>query len=1166
MWIREIDFPATLIDAHRGGRLVIFVGAGASRDKPASLPDFRALTAEIADEAREQAEDADLDNPDRFLGRLADRDVDVHRRVFDHINMPNSAPNRLHEALVDLALAGQPVRLVTTNYDLHLSNVLHDRGAACEEYVGPALPMGDDFTGLVYLHGNLRQEPRRLVVTDADFGRAYLRDVWATRFLERMFSSHTVLFVGYSHGDIVMRYLARALGPGASRYALTDRPDDPDWRALGINAVGYSVVDGSHSALVDAIERWASQASMGLLDHRQQIARFVSAPPSQVPEEESYLETVVADAHQVKLFADLARGEEWLSWVTTQPEFRRLFDPSAERTECGATLAYWFAEHFALNEELSDVALRVVRDAGGRIGSTLWSALGHCLHMTEAPRPDSFGPWLVMMVENAPEGVCDWLEYALLASRWPADQSTVLILFDFLTEPRMQVNPRLAGLPGSVGFDIRLRGSTDSNDEAWQQLFAPNLAEAAPTVIAMMDRHLRRAFQLLDMAGSARPPWDPTTFGRSAIEDHPQVRYRRSIDTLIDAARDCLETLLDARNPAAAGYLRVWADSELPILRRLAVHGWIHRTDVDASSKIAWLDGRGWLFERELRHETFRLIEVAMPSADSDVADALVARVNSGVCITAENGREYEQLTILGWIMRHSPTLKSAGDAFAALHAKNPEFVMPPHPDLRRPITVERVQPRPRMTSKDLHERISADVKKAIAELRQFENSGTFTEGPGWDDALAVLRQTIRENPSDGFAVLDSDGRDHSDIVTSVISGWSTAATDAMTAEKILEKLAELDLGELAEDISRLLADGGRADTNPTEWHQFPAARALAADLWSMVGSGPAVDEMEDWLGHAINHPAGRIAQFWLHAIAADWRAAGDTWTRLPQATRDQLEIMLTGDNERSAMAQVMFSSQVLFFFGADRQWCEAYVLPLLDWASPLRARRAWDGFLAWGRWNDQLLDAGLLTGYLETASRIREFREELRSQLCAHLAGVAVTSERDPLDWITTFTKAVEVEQRVDWMQNVAWILDDLPTDAVEHQWQGWMRRYWGNRLASIPFQMTDAEASSMASWVVYLSGASVAAGTALAIAHPAGFLRRSDVLRILATEKLDDAREEFARLIGHLLKGTQQPFWDCHYLDKIVPRLRSAAPSSDFTTIVEEAMRLGCSGAQRW
>lgn len=258
MWIRDVDIPEPLVEAHRKGELVIFVGAGASRGWPSSLPDFRDLTAEIAGEANVPVTNAQLDQPDVLLGDLQDQHhVDVHLRVANHVGVATSQPNKLHTAIVSLAAAGPPVRIVTTNYDMHLSAVLTNRDLSVTEYRAPALPMGDDFTGLVFLHGSLEQDPKALIVTDVDFGRAYLRDAWAARFLERMFATYTVLFIGYRHGDVVMRYLARGLGSTSVRYALTDHPESPDWRRLGIVPVGYPNADGSHGALLDAVAGWA---------------------------------------------------------------------------------------------------------------------------------------------------------------------------------------------------------------------------------------------------------------------------------------------------------------------------------------------------------------------------------------------------------------------------------------------------------------------------------------------------------------------------------------------------------------------------------------------------------------------------------------------------------------------------------------------------------------------------------------------------------------------------------------------------------------------------------------------------------------------------------------------------------------------------------------------
>lgn len=195
----------------------------------------------------------------------------------------------------------------------------------------------------------------------------------------------------------------------------------------------------------------------------------------------------------------------------------------------------------------------------------------------------------------------------------------------------------------------------------------------------------------------------------------------------------------------------------------------------------------------------------------------------------------------------------------------------------------------------------------------------------------------------------------------------------------------------------------------------------------------------------------------------------------------------------------------------ADQRWCQDNVIPLLDWADPGRARRTWDGFLYWGRWNGQLLSIGLLTQYLETAGHIHEFREELRRQLCQHLASVAIYSDIHPIEngWLRAFTARVDPATRTEMLEQVAWLLKTLPIDAVSHQWPRWMRRYWSDRLASVPTQLTIDEASALALWVPYL-GESMAEGATLAMDHAAGITQHSNLLHELTDERVARAPTE--------------------------------------------------------
>jgi hypothetical protein len=47
----------------------------------------------------------------------------------------------------------------------------------------------------------------------------------------------------------------------------------------------------------------------------------------------------------------------------------------------------------------------------------------------------------------------------------------------------------------------------------------------------------------------------------------------------------------------------------------------------------------------------------------------------------------------------------------------------------------------------------------------------------------------------------------------------------------------------------------------------------------SLLLSADSPEEIDDRSGWAINRPAGQLAEFWIHIVRGDWRAAGDEWT-----------------------------------------------------------------------------------------------------------------------------------------------------------------------------------------------------------------------------------------------------------------------------------------------
>ena len=875
---------------------------------------------------------------------------------------------------------------------------------------------------------------------------------------------------------------------------------------------------------------------------------------------------VLADAERVALFTELARGREWLRWAERQPVFKQLFDPTETNGDGTGSLAVWFAEHYVMEEALTGVALGVMQSAGGRLSFAAWSAICQQLHILGGARPGWLTPWIPMLIASDLHGGRDWLEYMLAACRWPDDRETALLLFDHLSEPHIVMQPSF-GESMNPRLVLKLRGGTYWLEQAWQELFLPHLQEAVSDLLPIIDRHLRRAHLLLRCAGAAHDGWDPVAFARSAVEPSQQDRYKDDADILVDAARDCIEVLLRQRDRAAPAYLDMWADSSAAILRRLAVHGWIERADVDATTKLTWLRDRGWLGDIQLHHEVFRLLAHALPGADAGVCDELVADV---VASPASGDSEaYQLFNVLAWIDQHRPGLDRARAALQHLQDEHPDFAPRPHPDLLSWIEVGFATPQPPMSTDELLHKLAADAAGAVGELRRFETAERPFQGPGWDDALAVLKAAVKQEPEQGFAVIEAAG-EQPDLVRAVIDGWSTARTDEPLAERILATLASLNLSDFMDGISRLLADGGQDDGHPTTWHAFDAARQLASAVW---GTLPDLEQsasagIGDWLTHAINTTAGRLTLFWLHAAQADWRAAGEAWTGLPQGIRPDLEALLDRAGDSTACAEVVLASQVHFLFQADREWCRGHVLPLLGWQNTEQALRTWQGYLIWGRWNDQLLDDGLWAAYLGVPDHLQDFPDEARRRLHHHIAAIAISGSPDTLRRVREFTSAVSrahLDDAAAWLEQVGWMLRRATPDTAEQLWQTWMHPYWTGRLASIPVDLTEAEASAMARWLPYLTG-SVEEGVALATARPAGMGEHADILREIDDDRLRRAPTPFATLVSHLLQGTGQPFYGCSELERIVKTLRPLTREAMITSIIKAAVRLRCTGSAVW
>lgn len=222
------DLPPELLQALEDEQLVLFCGAGVSY--PAGLPTFRGLVERVysrLNQTMHGLESVEFENKnyDRVFG-LLERRIGasfVRHAVIDTLRLEAGAPLPTHKALLTLATTRNGVcRLVTTNFDKGFEFAAGS-GVAIESAPKLPVPKLGVWNSVVHLHGLINDrdpDGRALILTGADFGTAYLTERWASRFVSELFRRFTVLFVGYSVEDPVIRYMMdafaadRVLGEG----------------------------------------------------------------------------------------------------------------------------------------------------------------------------------------------------------------------------------------------------------------------------------------------------------------------------------------------------------------------------------------------------------------------------------------------------------------------------------------------------------------------------------------------------------------------------------------------------------------------------------------------------------------------------------------------------------------------------------------------------------------------------------------------------------------------------------------------------------------------------------------------------------------------------------------------------------------------------------------
>ncbi len=322
--------PYELIDALNEDRLVIFAGAGLSHNQNPSLGNFPELTEKIyqnlyggsiagSEEYKQSKFENIFEEIEASKGRGA-----ILKELTSYLNI--SAPNTdLHELLIKLYTKAKKLpKIVTTNFDLLFEQSLVKLEESTTIYNASALPVckPKSWGGLVKLHGSIKHSHDNIIITSTDFGRAYITDRWASRFVTELFRHYSVLFIGYGINDPVFKYIISAYSKdkddGSSlrqAYIITKR-EDPFYISKKLELIKVN----DHSEIINVVDRLLYYSGVSSAEKKDRIQRFIDGFNKPESDEFNILDSQlflkdISDPEGTKYFWQINPSLDFLSFL-----------------------------------------------------------------------------------------------------------------------------------------------------------------------------------------------------------------------------------------------------------------------------------------------------------------------------------------------------------------------------------------------------------------------------------------------------------------------------------------------------------------------------------------------------------------------------------------------------------------------------------------------------------------------------------------------------------------------------------------------------------------------------------------------------------------------------------------------------------------------------------
>ncbi|WP_168197930.1 SIR2 family protein [Pseudolabrys sp. FHR47] len=900
---------------------------------------------------------------------------------------PANADLANHLALLELSRDAEGRnRILTTNFDTLFERAWHDKHqSAIATHAGMAMPQPKvaACTGVLHLHGRLADPMPELaafdtdlVLTSAEFGDAYLRSGWASRYIYDLVRAYTVVLVGYQADDPPMRYLLEALEADRERYPDLQKvyafascePGQEElvralWAAKAVEPILYTVNNDDHDALYSSLLEWRNYAEDPTAWRRERLRPILAAPPSATSDERKQECTnLLAHGDACQLLGELSPPAEWLPVLIE----KRVFDRGKELP------GQWIAKR------INDPAMIRAATTIAAFDEQLRWHIGQALERDQQQvSPLRARAWRLMLTAKRPRAadVLDdsWYQASPAIKRGQVDFETRRLVSRIL-RPRLTIGKawrwdhetRDPDAAEALHDLLKLEFDPAEHPPATEILAAwPQDIEHEIALFQMLDRALLDAMEEAQDIGLL-DGWDRISFDVPSVAAHRQNAHRHGFYPITRALADLWLRIVARDATRARALVQLWTNSAHLLLRRLTLFAYEHAAFSPSEAAMAVMNLDEKMFWGNARVEIMRLLVARWSQFSDPDRAAIETRIRNGEprdlfpADAFENDEEWRSVHDSS-IYRRLKRIELAGGTLspesqkviAEIAARHPEWQ--PSPGDRDDFHVWHEMRSGPDGEPGLLAKIADD--RLVREAMRLQRERHFDQGDVW----RVFCSADPERALRGLQ-LEAAGNQWEPEAWRYLIWAANEKGDAsfqFTLAGLLLQMPDAPLSELLPAATswlqrrREVLSATESIENPPQF--FPLWDRFADLVYLSSDDASEKDELgDDLLTESLNRPGGTLAWALLDALGA---MKPDRNAGFGAALLTRFDRLASAGGRAGLLARVYLAHSLAYLDAVDPNWVQTHFEPRFAWGHP-EALPLWRSFANDGVGSARLFNA----------------------------------------------------------------------------------------------------------------------------------------------------------------------------------------------------------------